>query len=459
MQMDKARLFRSVCPLVLVALSFAHIGRGNEAWAIVAEQVVKTPALVDSLPKGVQLDELSSVVLSSLPIEPSRLELVRIEVTSDPMAFVSAGPQLIVIEHGSLGITDELGIEGDYVQSDMLSFGGGISYTLRATRGATATLLRAELLPSDSPSSESDGAVLLSGPVAGLPNGAGRFFLAQTVWPKGVKLAKHTFSGPVGLVSTDGIFTLTTPDGAKLRLENNLSVVINPDVVSEGAASKRFGAALLMVGVIPVDSALVLPVANDSDEAPVETPTGNGSPPIVPVGTDAETASGYAARSIESLLPSQRDVPTYLIVTGEGARHRDTITASFPDPVDAEAKFANWGWRESVYRTFGVAGDADARTDPISQVDVGAHLFASDSAAAEALDYVADARSAILSIPRVKVQQRGEQTAAISGPSGGTNEASVYIRIGSAVVRVTSYSMTSDPLPTSLSVADAIVRA
>ena len=156
-------------------------------------------------------------------------------------------------------------------------------------------------------------------------------------------------------------------------------------------------------------------------------------------------------------MPTSFDVPLGLPVSNEGNRARDAITASFPDPADAARRFEQWGWRESVYCTFarpeGVAFDP---TD-VSLIDVSIHAFATEAGASAALPYLADAPIAIMGIGYAAVERLGDESLAVAGLRGdGVYEASIYLRLGTYVARISVVSPQGDPWDVTLSVAPTI---
>ena len=111
-----------------------------------------------------------------------------------------------------------------------------------------------------------------------------------------------------------------------------------------------------------------------------------------------------------------------------------TIAATFPDVAEAERLFQDWGWRESAARVF--TGSTPAGT---TRVEVSVFRLANEQAAAAALPYFLDARAEALGLSEVTAPPaRADEARAISGPVEGGQEATVYIRRGRDLFRITA---------------------
>jgi predicted metalloprotease len=133
-----------------------------------------------------------------------------------------------------------------------------------------------------------------------------------------------------------------------------------------------------------------------------------------------------ALPDVSTLLPG-------LNLTEEHARSGGTIAATFPDVAEAERLFQDWGWRESAARVF--TGGAPAGT---TRVEVSVFRLANEQAAAAALPYFLDARAAVLGLAETPVPPaRADEARAISGPVESEQEATVYLRRGRELFRIT----------------------
>jgi hypothetical protein len=129
---------------------------------------------------------------------------------------------------------------------------------------------------------------------------------------------------------------------------------------------------------------------------------------------------------VSALLPGLR-------LSEEHARSGGTIAATFPDVAEAERLFQDWGWRESAARVF--AGSTLAGT---TRVEVSVFRLANERAAAAALPYFLEARAEALGLSGATAPPaRADEARAISGPVAGGHEATVYLRRGRDLLRIT----------------------
>lgn len=167
-------------------------------------------------------------------------------------------------------------------------------------------------------------------------------------------------------------------------------------------------------------------------------------------GADLNVAMPQTAvANLIELLPSRFSLPASLVMTSEGTRTVTEITNTFPDPVAAAARFAEWRWQENAFRNF-------ATPDGMLTVDVSAHRFGDEAAAAEALPYLAEGRALLLQLEATPMATFADQTQAIDGQVGGGKEISIYLRSGSTVFRITASSGVYDPTNTAIDVAEVL---
>jgi hypothetical protein len=134
------------------------------------------------------------------------------------------------------------------------------------------------------------------------------------------------------------------------------------------------------------------------------------------------------------VLPDAGALLPGLSLTEEHARSAGTIATTFPDVAEAERLFQDWGWRESAARVF--TGSTPSGT---TRVEVSVFRLANEPAAAEALPYFLDARAVALALSEAATPSaRGDEARAISGPVEGGQEATVYLRRGRDLFRVTA---------------------
>ena len=63
----------------------------------------------------------------------------------------------------------------------------------------------------------------------------------------------------------------------------------------------------------------------------------------------------------------------------------------------------------------------------------------------------------LLGIPEVSVEQVGNLSLGLAGASGGMNEATIYVQLRSAVIRVTGFSPQGDPMADVVQVAKVVI--
>ena len=134
------------------------------------------------------------------------------------------------------------------------------------------------------------------------------------------------------------------------------------------------------------------------------------------------------------LLPNEAQVGTGLYLAAEHARSAGTIATTFPDVAEAGRLFQDWGWRESATRVF--TGKTRSGT---SRLEVAVFRLADHQAAAAALPYFLEARAEILRLsPTTPPEARADETRAIVGAVDGGYEATVYLRRGPHLFRITA---------------------
>jgi hypothetical protein len=166
---------------------------------------------------------------------------------------------------------------------------------------------------------------------------------------------------------------------------------------------------------------------------------------------DVAGADGRQTKpSLVAMLPTQDELPADLILLKEGTREAEEITATFPDPDDVAQRFTEWGWQETACRDFASQGAT-------TSVSVSLHRFAGAQAAAEALSYLAEARGVALRLNPITVAPMGDQVEAVEGTVAKGREASLYVRQGAVVARVTVTASTGDPLDVAVSTATIVL--
>jgi quercetin dioxygenase-like cupin family protein len=203
---------------------------------------------------------------------------------------------------------------------------------------------------------------------------------------------------------------------------------------------------------IPPDA--VDPVTGQSGNA--ESADSSSSDQSIVAAGSGSSSSGRAA-TIAEMLPVAAELPGALEQVADGKRSRNDIVSTFPDPDQTAANFEQWDWKGNVYRDFAPLGGVPSDPAGVSYVEVSIHRFGNREGGAAALPFLIQVRASQLGLVEVLIDPVGDQSMAVVGFVGGVNEATVYSRRGSAVIRVTVSSPQGDPLPVALEVTQIVL--
>lgn len=186
------------------------------------------------------------------------------------------------------------------------------------------------------------------------------------------------------------------------------------------------------------------------------SPQGDPSGPVLDLAQTMlanpvlSTSFGFTdTASLFSLLPMAQSLPFASIQIDEGGRNAEAITETFPDPADAVARFAAWGWSENAFRTFSMPNGAGT-------LSISAHRFGSEEAAIAALPYFSDGRAQILGLDRIVVDANLGLSESIAGQVPEGNEVSIYVVRGPVLFRITAISPNEVPLATAQVIAQSL---
>jgi predicted metalloprotease len=133
------------------------------------------------------------------------------------------------------------------------------------------------------------------------------------------------------------------------------------------------------------------------------------------------------------VLPDASTLLPGMTLAEEHARSGGTIAATFLDVAEAERLFQDWGWRESAARVF--TGNTPSGT---TRIEILVFRLANEQAAAAALPYFLDARAEALDLMTITAPPaRAHEARGISGTVEGGQEATVYLRRGRDLFRIT----------------------
>lgn len=185
-----------------------------------------------------------------------------------------------------------------------------------------------------------------------------------------------------------------------------------------------------------------------------------GYNPDVPTATviATTTPANRVIASVAGSASSSAWLPDGLFLNESGALSAETIASSFDDPDQANTFFETWGWQENSYAYY-VAASGSVTAEGIVYVDIGVHRFASDAGAGPALEYFCSVRMSQLGLSELVIAPIGDQTRAAEGLTDWGTEASVYVRVGNAVIRVSVMSTGIDPMQPAVTIAQSIAGA
>lgn len=155
---------------------------------------------------------------------------------------------------------------------------------------------------------------------------------------------------------------------------------------------------------------------------------------LIPLGLLVDEPN-VVSPDLFATLPQAFDLPPDLTVSEEHARSAAAIAASFPNPPEAERLFQEWGWRESAARVFtGRTANGTHRAETV------VFQFADNQSAAEALSYFLDERAEALELVETDPPPvQADEARAITGDVADGNEATVYVRRGRDLFRITAF--------------------
>src|SRR5215217_356844 len=136
------------------------------------------------------------------------------------------------------------------------------------------------------------------------------------------------------------------------------------------------------------------------------------------------------------LLPTEAMMPPGLQPAGDHARSAATNADTFVDLDEAGQDFQSWGWREHVARSFTAQGSGTA--NGTTQFYIAVYRFADPFVTAQALPYVLDARAHALGLHDIAGPAVGDEARAIGGLVEGGQEATHYLHVGDALLRLTA---------------------
>jgi hypothetical protein len=171
-------------------------------------------------------------------------------------------------------------------------------------------------------------------------------------------------------------------------------------------------------------------------------------------GSDNNAAPADRTRA-RQWLPTTKTVGSGYEQSNNGTRDESEVAGSFPDPEDAAAKIAEFGWQENVFREYELTGGAESDT---TTINVSVHRFDSEAGAKDALTYFAEGGRVGQGLTAVDGAPKfGEGSVVLQGSIDGGNVYVIYFRQNDFVIRIGGFSPTGDPAETTNGVAERIL--
>src|SRR5215204_7537993 len=166
-------------------------------------------------------------------------------------------------------------------------------------------------------------------------------------------------------------------------------------------------------------------------------------------------------RSLLDLLPAAADIGPAFVVVDNRTRTLAEQATGFANADEAARMLADWDWQENVFQVFQTVGSMSTGA-PLATLDISLTRFANAEGAALALPYFLSDRAAVLAQFEVKSQNVtpqliGDEMRVLSGPVEGGNDATLYVRTGALLLRLSLTTSSGAPLISPESIAQEIV--
>jgi hypothetical protein len=166
-------------------------------------------------------------------------------------------------------------------------------------------------------------------------------------------------------------------------------------------------------------------------------------------------------RSLLDLLPTAADVGPAFVVVDNRTRTLAEQATGFANADEAARMLAGWGWQENVFRVFKTA-DVNSTGAPVATLDISLTRFANTEGATNALPYFLSDRATVLAQFEVKSQNVtpqpiGDEMRVLSGPVEGGDDATLYVRTGALLLRLSLTTSSGAPAISPESIAQEII--
>jgi hypothetical protein len=165
--------------------------------------------------------------------------------------------------------------------------------------------------------------------------------------------------------------------------------------------------------------------------------------------------------SLLDLLPTAADVGPAFVVVDNRTRTLAEQATGFANVDEAARMLADWGWQENVFRVFKTA-DVKSTGAPVATLDISLTRFANTEGATNALPYFLSDRATVLAQFEVKSQNVtpqpiGDEMRVLSGPVEGGDDATLYVRTGALLLRLSLTTSSGAPAISPESIAQEII--
>ena len=157
------------------------------------------------------------------------------------------------------------------------------------------------------------------------------------------------------------------------------------------------------------------------------------------------------------LLPTAEEVGPGFLSVADRTRPLEEQATGFADAGEAARLLAGWAWQENAYQRFESAALSPAGY-PLAAVEISLTRFASAQAAADAMAYFLQDRTAVLGQREAPAQTLiGDEARAVTGPVNGAADDTLYVRSGPLLLRVSVAAAEGAPAPSAEEIARGII--
>ncbi len=204
------------------------------------------------------------------------------------------------------------------------------------------------------------------------------------------------------------------------------------------------------------------PTAADEAAAREESEEGGGSASAEEDATEEENESTAPRRTrlpVSEMIPAENEAPSGFIVDVEtdGRFSFNEVATSLGAIEEATTLLEEWDWQEGLFRAFKPPAGAAPPPNETNYFYVSIHRFGTEEGAVEALDYFADTKASS-GLAEIEADPLGDEMRALSNAGGDSAaEVDLYIRDGTRVIRIATFSDAGDPLADAIAFAEQVL--